>query len=100
MAFKLLNCHRLICFLPQRLAKAAVKDSSKIFSELQEFVERCRVEMKELIRAQEKAEVTRAENQLQRLEQQISELRRRDAELEKLSHSQDQHRITQVSGHA
>ncbi|XP_018526457.1 tripartite motif-containing protein 65 [Lates calcarifer] len=78
-----------------RLAKAAVKDSSKIFSELQEFVERRRVEMKELIRAQEKAEVTRAENQLQRLEQQISELRRRDAELEKLSHSQDQHRITQ-----
>ncbi|XP_040895581.1 tripartite motif-containing protein 16-like protein isoform X1 [Toxotes jaculatrix] len=80
-----------------RLAKAAVKDSSRIFSELLEFLERRRVEVKELIRAQEKAEVTRAENQLQRLEQQISELRRRDAELEKLSHSQDQHLIAQVS---
>ncbi|XP_040895584.1 E3 ubiquitin/ISG15 ligase TRIM25-like isoform X2 [Toxotes jaculatrix] len=78
-----------------RLAKAAVKDSSRIFSELLEFLERRRVEVKELIRAQEKAEVTRAENQLQRLEQQISELRRRDAELEKLSHSQDQHLIAQ-----
>ncbi|XP_071342467.1 tripartite motif-containing protein 16-like protein isoform X2 [Trachinotus anak] len=78
------------------LAKAAVKDSSRIFSQLQEFLERRRVEMKELIRAQEKAEVTRAENQLQRLEQQISELRRRDAELGKLSHSQDQHLIIQM----
>ncbi|XP_056234425.1 E3 ubiquitin-protein ligase TRIM65-like [Seriola aureovittata] len=79
-----------------RLAKAAVKDSSRIFSELLEFVERRRVEMKELIRAQEKAEVTRAENQLHRLEQQISDLRRRDVELERLSHSQDQHLITQM----
>ena len=70
---------------PQRQAKAAVKDSSKIFSELLEFVERRRVETKELIRAQEKAEVARAESQVQQLEQQVSELRRRDAELERLS---------------
>ncbi|XP_039984233.1 E3 ubiquitin/ISG15 ligase TRIM25-like isoform X2 [Xiphias gladius] len=79
-----------------RLAKAAVKDSSRIFSELLEFLERRRVEVKELIRAHEKAEVTRAESQLQRLEQQIGELRRRDAELERLSHTQDRHLITQT----
>ncbi|XP_019958145.2 E3 ubiquitin-protein ligase TRIM65-like isoform X1 [Paralichthys olivaceus] len=78
-----------------RQAKAAVKDSSKIFSELLEFVERRRVEMKELIRAQEKAEVARAENQVQRLEQQISEMRRRDAELERLSRSHDRQLISQ-----
>ncbi|XP_035032540.2 tripartite motif-containing protein 16-like protein isoform X1 [Hippoglossus stenolepis] len=78
-----------------RQAKAAVKDSSKIFSELLEFMERRRVEMKELIRAQEKAEVARAENQVQHLEQQVSELRRRDAELERLSLSQDRHLISQ-----
>ncbi|KAM4629397.1 tripartite motif-containing protein 16-like protein isoform 1-T2 [Polymixia lowei] len=79
-----------------RLAKAAVKDSSKIFTELLEFLEHRRVEVKELIRAQEKAEVTRAEAQLQRLEQEISEMRRRDAHLEKLSHTPDHSLITQM----
>ncbi|XP_060934304.1 E3 ubiquitin-protein ligase TRIM65-like isoform X2 [Limanda limanda] len=79
-----------------RQTKDAVKDSSRIFSELLEFVERRRVEVKELIRAQEKAEAARAENQVQHLEQQVSELRRRDAELERLSTSQDRHLISQM----
>ncbi|XP_047443414.1 E3 ubiquitin/ISG15 ligase TRIM25-like isoform X2 [Mugil cephalus] len=79
-----------------RLAKAAVKDSSKIFSELLEFLERRRVETKELIRAQEKAEAIRAENHLQHLERQITELRRRDGELEMLSRSEDQQLIAQM----
>ncbi|KAJ8273941.1 hypothetical protein GJAV_G00107220, partial [Gymnothorax javanicus] len=42
-----------------------------------------------LIRDQEKAEVSRAEGLLERLEQEIAELRRRDAELEQLSHTED-----------
>ncbi|KAJ8245093.1 hypothetical protein GJAV_G00275470 [Gymnothorax javanicus] len=46
-------------------------------------------EVKELIRDQEKAEVSRAEGLLERLEQEIAELRRRDAELEQLSHTED-----------
>ena len=79
------------------MAKAAAKDSSKIFAELLEFVERRRSEMKEIIRAQEKAEVTRAEAQLQHLTQEIAELKRRDAELEKVSHTQNQGLITQVT---
>ncbi|KAM9365516.1 E3 ubiquitin-protein ligase TRIM65-like [Pholidichthys leucotaenia] len=78
------------------LAKAAVKDSSKIFAELMEFLERRRVEMKELIRAHEKTEVTRAENHIRHIERQIAELRRREAELERLSHMQDQQLITQM----
>ena len=45
--------------------------------------------MNELIRAQEKAEVSRAEGLLKRLEQEIAELKRRDAELEQLSHTED-----------
>ncbi|KAJ8362210.1 hypothetical protein AAFF_G00388690 [Aldrovandia affinis] len=48
-----------------------------------------RSEVKELIRDQEKAEVSRAEKLLERLEQEIAELRRRDAELEQLSHTED-----------
>nr|XP_057929519.1 tripartite motif-containing protein 16-like protein [Doryrhamphus excisus] len=78
-----------------RLAKEAVKDASRIFEELQEFLECRRVEVKALIRAQENAEVTRSENQLHRLERQISELKKRDATLQGLSRSQDQHLIVQ-----
>ena len=45
--------------------------------------------MKELIRDQEKAEVSRAEDLLKLLEQEIAELKRRDAELEQLSLTED-----------
>ncbi|XP_073676346.1 tripartite motif-containing protein 16-like [Garra rufa] len=48
-----------------------------------------RSELIRLIRDQEKRAVSRAEEQLERLEQEINDLRRRDAELEQLSHTQD-----------
>ncbi|KAJ8278169.1 hypothetical protein GJAV_G00084680 [Gymnothorax javanicus] len=70
-------------------AQAAVEDSERIFTELIRSIERRRSEVKELIRDQEKAEVSRAEGLLERLEQEIAELRRRDAELEQLSHIED-----------
>ncbi|XP_064190333.1 tripartite motif-containing protein 16-like isoform X19 [Anguilla rostrata] len=70
-------------------AQAAVEDSERIFTELIRSIERRRSEVKELIRDQEKAEVSRAERLLERLEQEIVELRRRDAELEQLSHTED-----------
>ncbi|KAJ8278261.1 hypothetical protein GJAV_G00085680 [Gymnothorax javanicus] len=71
-------------------AQAAVEDSERIFTELIRSIERRRSEVKELIRDQEKAEVSRAEGLLERLEQEIAELRRRDAELAQLSHTEDQ----------
>ncbi|KAJ8372244.1 hypothetical protein AAFF_G00290990 [Aldrovandia affinis] len=70
-------------------AQAAVEDSERIFTELIRSIERMRSEVKELIRDQEKAEVSRAEKLLERLEQEIAELRRRDAELEQLPHTED-----------
>ncbi|KAJ8278263.1 hypothetical protein GJAV_G00085700 [Gymnothorax javanicus] len=70
-------------------AQTAVEDSERIFTELIRSIERRRSEVKELIRGQEKAEVSRAEGLLERLEQEIAELRRRDAELEQLSHTED-----------
>uniref|UniRef100_A0AAR2KYR5 Tripartite motif-containing protein 16-like n=1 Tax=Pygocentrus nattereri TaxID=42514 RepID=A0AAR2KYR5_PYGNA len=70
-------------------AQAAVKDSEEIFTELIESIERRRSEVKELIRAQEKTELSQAEDLLKKLEQEIADLRRRDAELEQLSHSED-----------
>ncbi|XP_017575174.2 tripartite motif-containing protein 16-like isoform X2 [Pygocentrus nattereri] len=73
----------------RRSAQAAVEDSEKIFTELIESIERRRSEVKELIRAQEKTELSQAEDLLKKLEQEIADLRRRDAELEQLSHSED-----------
>ncbi|XP_035269072.1 E3 ubiquitin/ISG15 ligase TRIM25-like [Anguilla anguilla] len=70
-------------------AQAAVEDSERIFTELICSIERRRSEVKELIRDQEKAEVSRAERILERMEQEIAELKRRDAELEQLSHTED-----------
>ncbi|XP_045072124.1 tripartite motif-containing protein 16-like [Coregonus clupeaformis] len=72
-----------------RSAKAAVEDSDKIFTELIRSIERRRSEVKELIRAQEKAQVSQAEGLLEQLEQEIAELRKRSTELEQLSHTED-----------
>uniref|UniRef100_A0A8C2JWA8 Tripartite motif-containing protein 16-like n=1 Tax=Cyprinus carpio TaxID=7962 RepID=A0A8C2JWA8_CYPCA len=73
----------------QRSAQTAVEDSERIFTELIRSIERSRSELIRLIRDQEKTAVSRAEERLERLEQEINDLRRRDAELEQLSHTQD-----------
>uniref|UniRef100_A0A9J7XHU7 Tripartite motif-containing protein 16-like n=1 Tax=Cyprinus carpio carpio TaxID=630221 RepID=A0A9J7XHU7_CYPCA len=73
----------------KRSAQTAVEDSERIFTELIRCIERSRSELIRLIRDQEKTAVSRAEERLERLEQEINDLRRRDAELEQLSHTQD-----------
>ncbi|XP_052403479.1 tripartite motif-containing protein 16-like [Carassius gibelio] len=73
----------------KRSAQTAVEDSERIFSELIRSIERSRSELIRLIRDQEKTAVSPAEERLERLEQEINDLRRRDAELEQLSHTQD-----------
>ncbi|XP_052424504.1 tripartite motif-containing protein 16-like isoform X1 [Carassius gibelio] len=73
----------------KRSAQTAVEDSERIFTELIRSIKRSRSELIRLIRDQEKTAVSQAEGQLERLEQEINDLRRRDAELEQLSHTQD-----------
>ncbi|KAM9531097.1 tripartite motif-containing protein 16-like isoform 4-T5 [Salvelinus alpinus] len=73
----------------KRSAQAAVEDSDQIFTELIRSIERRRSEVKELIRAQEKAQVSQAEGLLEQLKQEIAELRKRSTELEQLSHTED-----------
>ncbi len=51
-----------------------------------------------MIRDQEKAEVGRAEGLLERLEQEIENLKRRDAELKQLLHTNDHIHFLQVAG--
>ncbi|XP_029605144.1 tripartite motif-containing protein 16-like [Salmo trutta] len=73
----------------KRSAQAAVEDSDQIFTELIRSIERRSSEVKELIRAQEKAQVSQAEGVLEQLKQEIAELRKRSTELEQLSHTED-----------
>ncbi|XP_066532706.1 tripartite motif-containing protein 16-like [Hoplias malabaricus] len=70
-------------------AQTAVRDSERIFTELIRSFEKKRSELTELIRAQEKAELSRAEELLEKLEQEISDLKRRHTELEQLPHTDD-----------
>ncbi|XP_029607563.1 tripartite motif-containing protein 16-like [Salmo trutta] len=73
----------------KRSAQAAVEDSDQIFTDLIRSIERRNSEVKELIRAQEKAQVSQAEGLLEQLKQEIAELRKRSTELEQLSHTED-----------
>ncbi|XP_063050324.1 tripartite motif-containing protein 16-like isoform X2 [Engraulis encrasicolus] len=69
--------------------QTAVEESERMFTEMIRSIERRCSEVTKLIRAQEKAEVSRAEGLLKRLEQEIAELKRTDAEMTQLSLTQD-----------
>ncbi|XP_053537631.1 tripartite motif-containing protein 16 [Ictalurus punctatus] len=75
----------------ERSAQKAVQESERIFTELIRSIERRRCEVTALIRAQEKAAVSRAEEVMKQLEQEIAEMKRRDSELEELSHTDPIH---------
>ncbi|XP_076872530.1 E3 ubiquitin-protein ligase TRIM47-like [Brachyhypopomus gauderio] len=77
-------------------AWAAVEDSERIFTELISTIEKKRCEVRELIRNQEKAELSRAEDLLEKLDQEITDLKRRDTELEQRSHTEDHIQFLQV----
>ncbi|XP_048095608.1 E3 ubiquitin/ISG15 ligase TRIM25-like isoform X2 [Alosa alosa] len=70
-------------------AQAAVEETDRIFTELISFMEQKRSEVTESIRAQERAEVSRAEGLLEQLELEITKLKSRDAEMEKLQPIED-----------
>ncbi|XP_026144060.1 tripartite motif-containing protein 16-like [Carassius auratus] len=73
----------------KRSAQTAVEDSERIFTELIRSIERSRSEVTQRIRDQEKTAVSRAEGQMERLEQEIEDLKKRNTELEQLSHTDD-----------
>ncbi|KAF5879884.1 tripartite motif-containing protein 16-like, partial [Clarias magur] len=70
-------------------SQVAVYENERIFIKLISFIKKRHSEVTELIRAQEKAELGRAERLLKQLEQEIADLKRRVTELEQLSHTHD-----------
>uniref|UniRef100_A0A671SE29 Tripartite motif-containing protein 16-like n=1 Tax=Sinocyclocheilus anshuiensis TaxID=1608454 RepID=A0A671SE29_9TELE len=69
--------------------KVTVEDSERIFTEIIRSIEKRRSEVKQLIRDQERAAVSRAEARVEELEQEINDLKRRDTELKQFSEAQD-----------
>ncbi|XP_044211839.1 tripartite motif-containing protein 16-like [Thunnus albacares] len=72
-----------------RSANKAVKDSEKIFTELICLIQKRSSDVKQQIRSQQETEVSRVKELQEKLEQEITELKRKDAELKQLSHTED-----------
>ncbi|XP_042292898.1 tripartite motif-containing protein 16-like [Thunnus maccoyii] len=72
-----------------RSADKAVKDSEKIFTELIRLIQKRSSDVKQQIRSQQETEVSRVKELQEKLEQEITELKRKDAELKQLSHTED-----------
>ncbi|XP_008434233.1 tripartite motif-containing protein 16-like [Poecilia reticulata] len=70
-------------------ADKAVEDSEEIFTELIRLLQKRSSDVKQQIRSQQETEVSRVKDVQEKLEQEISELKRKDAELEQLSHTED-----------
>ncbi|XP_032415561.1 LOW QUALITY PROTEIN: tripartite motif-containing protein 16-like [Xiphophorus hellerii] len=70
-------------------ADKSVEDSEKIFTELIRLLQKRSSEVKQQIRSQQETEVSRFKDVQEKLEQEITELKRKDAELEQLSHTED-----------
>ncbi|XP_052393748.1 tripartite motif-containing protein 16 [Carassius gibelio] len=69
----------------KRSVQTTMEDSERIFTELMLSIDKRRSEVMKLIRDQERAVMNRAEKRLKQLEQDINDLRWRDAEMKQLS---------------
>ncbi|XP_059210703.1 tripartite motif-containing protein 16-like [Centropristis striata] len=70
-------------------AGAAVRDSEEIFTDLIRLIKKRSSEVKQQIRSQQETQVSQAKELEEKLQQEITELQRKDTDLQKLSHSED-----------
>ncbi|XP_030609597.1 tripartite motif-containing protein 16-like [Archocentrus centrarchus] len=70
-------------------ADKAVEDSEKMLTELIRLIQKRSSDVKQQVRSQQETEVSRVKELQEKLEQEIAELKRKDAELEQLSHTED-----------
>uniref|UniRef100_A0A673G7U0 E3 ubiquitin-protein ligase TRIM39-like n=1 Tax=Sinocyclocheilus rhinocerous TaxID=307959 RepID=A0A673G7U0_9TELE len=69
----------------------------ELFTDLIHSIERCQSELLEVMEQKQTAAETQAEELIKELEQEITELKRRNTELEQLSHTEDHLHLLQVS---
>ncbi|XP_059211851.1 tripartite motif-containing protein 16-like [Centropristis striata] len=72
-----------------RSADKAVEDSEKMFTELIRLMQKRSSEVKRQVRSQQETEVSGVKEVEEKLQQEIRELKRKDAELKKLSNTED-----------
>ncbi|XP_027865708.1 E3 ubiquitin/ISG15 ligase TRIM25-like [Xiphophorus couchianus] len=72
-----------------RSADKTVENCEKIFTQLICLLQKRSSDVKQQIRSQQETEVSRVKDLQEKLEQEITELKRKDAELEQLSHTED-----------
>ncbi|XP_035982639.1 tripartite motif-containing protein 16-like [Fundulus heteroclitus] len=72
-----------------RSADKTVENSEKIFNELIRLIQKRRSDVKQQIRSQQETEGSRVKELQEKLEQEIIELKRKDAELKQLSETED-----------
>ncbi|XP_070775271.1 tripartite motif-containing protein 16-like [Enoplosus armatus] len=72
-----------------RSADKAVEDSEKIFTELIRLIQKRSSDVKQQVRSKQETEVSRVKELQEKLQQEVTELKRKDAELKQLSHTED-----------
>ncbi|KAM9384111.1 tripartite motif-containing protein 16-like [Pholidichthys leucotaenia] len=70
-------------------ADKTVEDSEKMFTELIRLIQKRSSDVKQQVRSQQETEVSQVLDLQQKLEQEIAELKSKDGELERLSHTED-----------
>uniref|UniRef100_A0A8C1NMU4 Tripartite motif-containing protein 16-like n=1 Tax=Cyprinus carpio TaxID=7962 RepID=A0A8C1NMU4_CYPCA len=73
----------------QNLTQATEEEGDRIFTELLSFIRRSHTEMITLVQSQMTTELNRIQGHLEGLEQEISKLKRKQSEVEQLSHTDD-----------
>ncbi|KAI4890825.1 hypothetical protein NFI96_009097, partial [Prochilodus magdalenae] len=82
--------------LHKRITEQEKADSVEVFRALVRCIEKSQAELLELMEEKQKAAERQAEELIEELEQEITELKRRDTELEQLSHTEDHLHLLQV----
>ncbi|XP_076843563.1 E3 ubiquitin-protein ligase TRIM39-like [Brachyhypopomus gauderio] len=73
-----------------------IADNAEIFTALVRSIERSQAELFQVMEEKQKAAERQAEGLIKDLEQEITELKRRDSELEQLSHTEDHIHLLQI----
>ncbi|XP_049337921.1 E3 ubiquitin-protein ligase TRIM39-like [Astyanax mexicanus] len=82
--------------LNKKIREKEEADSVEIFRALVRCIERSQAELLEVMEEKQKAAERQAEELIKELEQEITELKRRDTELEQISHTEDHLHLLQI----